>query len=124
MRLLQVLEGLPCCGAILPLAADLPTIHAAMLGGTSFHDNILVWEGNCSQRFFEINKAIKQYVLITPWLTLCIHAFGNFISCQFRYGRIVELNVLSPCVEDGLVMCPANCVAVSIALATDHLSLP
>ncbi len=124
MRLLQVLEGLPCCRAVLPLAADLPTIRVAMLGKTSFHDNILVFEGNCGRRFVKINKAIKQYVLITPQVTLCIHAFSNFISHQFRYSPIDELNIIIPHVEDGPVMCPANCVAISGALAADHLSPP
>jgi hypothetical protein len=61
MRLLQVFEGLPCHGAILPLAADLPTIPVVTLGGgMSFNDNILVCEGNCGRRFVKINKAIKQ----------------------------------------------------------------
>jgi hypothetical protein len=59
MRLLHVLEGLPCYGAVLPLAADFPTIHVLMLGGMSFHDNILVCKGNCSQGFVKISKAIK-----------------------------------------------------------------
>jgi hypothetical protein len=95
-----------------------------MLGGTSFHDNILVFGGNCSQQFVKVNKAIKQYILIPSLIALCIHAFGNFISRQFRYGPIVELSIISPCIEDGPVMCLANCVAVSVALATDHLSPP
>ncbi len=95
-----------------------------MLGGTSFHKNILVRKGNRYQRFVKVNKAIKQYILIPSGVTLCIHAFGNFISRQFRYGPIVELNVISPCIKDGPVMCPANCVAISIALATYHLSPP
>jgi hypothetical protein len=46
MQLLQVLEGLPCHGAVLPLATDLPTMRAATLGGMSFHKDILVCEGN------------------------------------------------------------------------------
>ncbi len=124
MRLLQVLEGLPCCGAVLPLAADLPTIHVAILGGTPFHNNILVCKGNSGQQFIKVTKAIKQYVLITPRVTLCIHALGNFVSRQFCYGTIIELKVIGPCVKDGPFMCPANCVAVSIALVSDHLSLP
>jgi hypothetical protein len=124
MRLFQVLEGLPCDGVVLLLAADFPTICVAMLGGTSFHGNILVCKGNCGQQFVKVNKAIKQYILIPSLAALCIHAFGNFISRQFRYGPIIELNVISPCIEDGPVMCPANCVAIRIALVTDHLSLP
>ncbi len=118
------LEGPPCRGAILPLAADLPTIRVAMLGGMSFHNNSLVCEGNSGQQFIKVNKAIKQYVLITPRVILCIHALGNFISRQFCNCPIVELNVIGPCVEDGPFMCPADCVAISVALATDHLSPP
>jgi hypothetical protein len=60
MRLLQVLEGLLCHGAVLPFAADLPTMRVAMLGGTNFHNDILVCKGNFGQRFVKINKRIKQ----------------------------------------------------------------
>jgi hypothetical protein len=106
------------------IGSNLPTICVVLLGGTSFHNNILVCKGNCGRRFVKVNKIIKQYILIPSGVTLCIHAFGILISCQFRYGPIVELNIISPCVKDGPVMCPANCVAISIVLATDHLSPP
>ncbi len=98
------------------LVADLPIIRVAMLGGRSFHDNSLVCKGN--------SKAIKQYVLITPRVTLCIHALGNFISLQFCNCPVVKLNVIGHCVKDGPFMCLTNCVAISIALATDHLFPP
>ncbi len=97
MRLFQVIEGIPCSEAVLPLAADLPTICVATLGGMSFHNNNLVCKENRGQQFIKVKIAIMQYVLIPPWVTLCIHALKKVISCQFCNCPIVELIVIGLC---------------------------
>jgi hypothetical protein len=78
VRFLEVSKVLPGCGAILPLAADLPTNCTAFQVCTSVRlDNLLVRGSNCSVKLSVVNNIVKENILVPVGVALRIHCLSN-----------------------------------------------
>ena len=78
VRILEVSKVLPGCGAILPLAADLPTNGTAFQVCTSVRsDNLLVRGSHCSVKSSVVNNRVKENILVPVGVALRIHCLSN-----------------------------------------------
>ncbi len=124
VRLLKVSKVLPGFGTILPLAAYLQTNDTAFYVGPSvWLDNFLVRRSTRSVKSSMVNDGVKENILVSVWVTLCINCLSNQVCIEYGLITIVECELLLTCVEDGVGISQSDGVTIFISFPGGDVAL-